>query len=120
MLPRVFVLWVIGLVTIVPFAIYRLLFTAGRDEYAFLLCVSLFWVFGFWSVVGPLIAAVRIRGVFKTLETMQTRDEFKNALNTQEAREVLVDLIATESHLPRFLVRIGYRWFLTRKPAASE
>ncbi len=120
MLPRVFLLWAIGLVTIVPFAIYRLLFTAGRDEYAFLISVSLFWVFGFWSVMGPLIAAIRIRGVFKALETAQTRDEFRNALDAPEAREVLVDLIASENHLPKFLVRMGYRWFLNKKPATTK
>lgn len=120
MLLRVSLLWVFGLVTIVPFAIYRLLFTAGRDEYAFLIVIPLFWVFGFWSVVGPLIATIRIRRLFKTLEKAQTREDFRNALDTPEARDVIVDLIATENHLPKFLVRWGYRWFLNKKLAATK
>ena len=36
-----------------------LLFQAQPDEYAFLIVFPLFWIFGFWGVVGPLFAAVR-------------------------------------------------------------
>jgi hypothetical protein len=54
---------------IVPYAIYRLLFDATREEYAFLIVVPLFWIFGFWGVVGPLLAVVRVRRLFQALET---------------------------------------------------
>jgi hypothetical protein len=32
------------------------LFQVGRNEYAFYIVLPLFWVFGFWGVVGTLLA----------------------------------------------------------------
>jgi hypothetical protein len=58
-----------GGLVIVPHAIYRLLFDATREEYAFLIVVPLFWILSFWGVVGPLLVVVRVRRLFQALET---------------------------------------------------
>ena len=50
-------LWVAGLVTIVPYGTYYLLFHAERDQYALLITLVLFWIFGYWGVVGPVLGA---------------------------------------------------------------
>jgi len=42
MLRNVTLLWIFGLVTIVPLGLHHLFDTAGRDEYAFLITIILF------------------------------------------------------------------------------
>jgi hypothetical protein len=68
MLTKAIVVWVVGLLTAVPYGAYYLLFEAQRDEYALLITLLLFWVFGYWGVVGPLIAAIKVRKVFRAIE----------------------------------------------------
>mgnify|MGYP001104034740 CR=1 FL=1 len=46
-------LWIVGLVTIVPYGTYYLLFHAERDRYALLITPVLFWNFGYWGSRGP-------------------------------------------------------------------
>jgi hypothetical protein len=48
--------WVVGLLTAVPYAAYHLWFYAPREQYALLITFILFWIFGYWGVVGPLLA----------------------------------------------------------------
>lgn len=105
MLLRAALLWILGLVTIVPWALYRLLFVAQRDEYAFLIVLPLFWVFGFWGVVGPIITALKIRSLLRALESAQSHDDLKRALNDPDTREAAIELLASENCLPKFLVR---------------
>lgn len=114
MLLRVSLLWIFGLVTIVPLALYRLFFNAERDEYAFLITIGLFWVFGFWSVVGPLITAVKIRSVFLALEKAPSEEEFRRTLLAPESRELAIDVIASENHLPKFFVRMVFTRLLVK------
>jgi hypothetical protein len=105
MIRRVTILWVLGLLTIVPCGIYYLLFYAQRDEYVFLITAVLFWIFGFWGVVGPILSAIKIRRVFRAIEMAQSKERLKEILNSQEAQDVAIDLIASENRIPRFLVK---------------
>jgi hypothetical protein len=105
---RIFMLWVIGALLIVPYAIYRLLSDATRDEYAFLIVVPLFWIFGFWGVVAPLLMAVRVRRLFRALETAGSAPAVRDALENNEAEGIVVDLIARENGLPKFVARRLY------------
>ena len=120
MMLRIFILWMIGLCTIVPYSIYQLLFYAQSDEYAFLIVVPLFWIFGFWGVVGPLIAVVRIRRLMNALESAGSMDEIRLAYERNDGEAVIVDLIATENHLPKFLARIVYKYALRHLQARSS
>lgn len=105
---RITVLWVLGIVFLVPYAIYRLLFVAQPDEYAFLIVFPLFWVFGFWGVAGPIFAAVKGHRMIRALERAQDAGSLVEAFDAHEGDEVLIELIATENRLPRWLARRIY------------
>lgn len=102
---RIVMLWVAGLVTVVPYGVYTLLFHAERQDYALLITLVLFWIFGFWGVVGPLLAAARLRKIFKALELARDPEQVKEILASAEAKEAAVDLVASENRIPRFLAR---------------
>jgi len=117
---RVVLLWVVGLLTIVPYGTYHLLFHARPDEYALLVTLVLFWIFGFWGVVGPLLAAANVRRVMRAIEAAQSRGRLVEALRSADTREAAIDLIASENRIPRFLARRVYRLLASRLSAAGE
>jgi hypothetical protein len=114
MLRNVTLLWIFGLVTIVPYGLYHLFYAAGRDEYAFLITIVLFWIFGFWGVVGPLISAYKVRQIFKAIELAADGNELKRILQSGDAEETAIDLIAAENRIPKFLARKVLRYALRR------
>jgi hypothetical protein len=114
------ILWVVGLLTAVPYATYYLLFEAPRDQYALLITAILFWVFGYWSLVGPLLMLVKVRTVFRALETATSRHELEQALKSADARDVAIDLIASENRIPRFLAVRVYELLVRRFSAAAR
>jgi len=102
---RIVMLWVAGLVTVVPYGIYTLLFHAERENYALLITLVLFWIFGFWGVVGPLLAAQRAYRILKALELARDPEQVRTILASAEAKEAAIDLVASENRIPRFLAR---------------
>ena len=109
MILRITALWVLGIVILIPLSLYRLVFHAQPEEYAFLIVAPLFWVFGFWGVVGPLLAAQRIHRLMKALEKAQNAAQAKAAWDENDGDEAAVDLLASENRLPKFLARWLYR-----------
>ncbi|MGE0158740.1 MAG: hypothetical protein AB7T31_04960 [Gemmatimonadales bacterium] len=103
MVAKAFVVWVVGLVTLVPYGVYYLFAEASRDQYALLITLVLFWIFGYWSLVTPVIMALRMRAVLRTIELARSREDLQRALSSPAARDVAVDLIASENRIPRFL-----------------
>ena len=97
--------WIAGLVLLVPCALYRLLFIAGPEEYAFLIVFPLFWVFGYWGVVGPLLAVTKAHRLIRALESARDSDALRRAFDATEGDEVVIDLIAPENRIPRWLAR---------------
>ena len=77
------------------------------------------WIFGYWGVVGPLLAAITTRRVFRAIEQASSRDELLRALRSDEARDAAIDLIASEHGIPRFVAARIYRWLLRRLPPAA-
>lgn len=108
MLAKAVVIWVVGLLTVVPYGTYYSLFEAQRDEYALLVTLVLFWIFGFWGVVGPTLAAIKVRRVFHAIDRVRSKDDLLTTLRSPEARDVAIDLIASENHIPRFLAARVY------------
>ena len=106
---RAILLWVIGLVTLVPYGIYYLLFAASRDQYALLITSILFWIFGYWGVAGPLLMALKVRSVFRAIESAGSKDELERALQSPDTKDIAIDLIARENHIPRFVAARVYR-----------
>jgi hypothetical protein len=119
MLAKAVALWVVGLVTLVPYATYYLFVYAPRDQYALLITSLLFWIFGYWGVVGPFLAALKVRRVFRTIERAAPRKELENALRSEDAREVAIDLIASENRIPRFLAARVFRLLVNGLSAAA-
>ena len=96
-------LWIAGLLTLVPWATWYLLFSAPRTQYALLITFVLFWIFGYWGVVGPILALVKVRAVFRAMEGATSRAELAEVLQSAETRDVVIAQIATDNHIPRFL-----------------
>jgi len=110
-LSRATVVWIFGLVTLVPYGIYYLLYHAERDQYALLISLLLFWIFGFWGVVGPLIGALKVRAVFRAIEQAQKKGNLIEVLRSQQTEDAVIELIALENKIPRFLARKVYKLF---------
>jgi hypothetical protein len=120
MLVKATLLWVVGLFTFVPYGTYYLFFEAPRDQYGLLITSILFWIFGYWSLAGPLIMAVKVRRVFRAIESAGSREQLERALKSPEARDVAIDLIATENHIPRFLASRVYQLLTDRIASRRE
>jgi hypothetical protein len=103
MLAKAILIWIVGLITFVPYGTYYLLYEAPREHYAILITSILFWIFGYWGVAGPLLMMLKVRSVFRAVESAQSRRELERALQSPDAREVAIDLIARENRIPRFL-----------------
>ena len=108
------VLWGIGLVTLVPYGIYYLFFEASKDQYAWLITVLLFWILGYWSLIGPLLMASKVRSVFRAIESARSKEDIEKMLKDPEAKDVVVDFIARENRMPRFLASRVYSLLVTR------
>lgn len=107
-------LWIVGLFTLVPYATWYLLFEASRDQYALLITLVLFWLFGYWGVAGPIIAAVRVRKFFRALESIGSKQELQALMRRGDSEDAIVDLIATDNGLPRFVARRMYHYLRRR------
>ena len=103
MLRKATALWIVGLITGVPWATWHLLFRAPRDQYALLITFVLFWIFGYWGIAGPLISLVKVRTVFRAIEQATSREEIVAILRSDAARNVAIDHIATEYRIPKFI-----------------
>lgn len=103
MLLKAAVLWVAGLLTIVPYATYYLFVHAQRDQYALLITLVLFWIFGYWGIAGPILALVKVRKVFSAIQAAQSKGQLMEMLRGKDAHDVAIDFIAAEYRIPRFL-----------------
>lgn len=117
---RAMVVWIAGLLTIVPYTIYYLFMRADRDQYALLITLVLFWIFGYWGVVGPILATLKVRAVLEAIERAQTQDRVAEVLRSGEARDVAIDFIASEHRIPRFLADRVYRHVADRLAASMN
>lgn len=120
MILRAALVWLLGLVTLVPWAAHRLVVHAGRDEYAFLVTLILFWIFGFWSLAGPLIGLVKARAVYRAILRASDEGAVLEALRRHDTRDVVVDAIASDNGIPRFLAARVYDRLLARLSAAAR
>ena len=120
MLVGAIAVWVVGLLTAVPYAAYHLWFYAPREQYALLITFILFWIFGYWGLVGPLLAIVKVRRVFRAIEGVKSKDDLMNALQSAETRDVAIGLIAADNHIPRFLARRVYGLLIAKGAEIAE
>jgi hypothetical protein len=100
--------WIVGLLTAVPWATWHLFFQAPREQYALLITFILFWIFGYWGLVGPIVSIVKVRSVMRALQAATSRDDFIATLRSPEARDVFIDHLAADNGIPKFLARKVY------------
>ena len=98
-------LWVIGLLTLVPYGTYYLFFEASREQYALLIVFILFWVFGYWGVAGPIISAVKVHSIMTALGNINSGDELRKLIQSEDSKQAAIDMIASENHIPRFMAK---------------
>jgi hypothetical protein len=103
MLRKATALWIVGLLTVVPYATWHLFFRAPREQYAALITFVLFWIFGYWGLIGPIVSIVKVRSVFRAIQQTRSREELVAVLRSEDARNVAIDHIASEYRIPRFL-----------------
>ncbi len=113
------IVWLIGLVTAVPLAAWHLLFEAPREQYALLIVFIIGWPFLYWPTVGPILMLLKLRSVYRGLQQVRSADDLRRKLAEGETEDVIVDLIARENRIPKFLARRVYRYLL-RTLAASD
>jgi hypothetical protein len=113
------IVWVVGLLSAVPYATYRLLFEAPREQYAALITFVLFWIFGYWSLVGPILTAAKVRRVLRAIERARSRAELVAILGDPETKSAAIDLIASENGIPRFVAAWVYRILASRLPTEA-
>ncbi len=101
--------WIVGLVTAVPVAVYALLFVAPRAYDVPLLAFVIGWVFFYWPIVGPALMAWRVWRLMRALDAATSGAQVEALLRSGESEEIAVDFIATEHGLPRWLARRIYR-----------
>jgi len=116
---RAVIVWVIGLVTAVPLAVYYLLFHAPREQYVLLIPFIVGWVFFYWPIIGPILSLLKLRAVYRGLRQIRSVNDLRRRLLEGEGESVLIDWIAQEYHIPKFLARRAYRRVL-RLVAASD
>lgn len=102
---RAFFIWILGLVTLVPYALWHLLFEAERSQYPFLITFIFAWVTGYYSVVLPMVAAWRVRKFIRFIQSASSADEIRRKFATPETREAFIISIARENGVPLFLAR---------------
>ena len=108
MMTRITIVWVTVLITAVPYSAYYLFFEASREEYALLITFILFWIFGFWAVVGPILSAIKVRNILKALENVRSNEQLREIVNAKESEESLIELIASENKIPKLLAKRLY------------
>lgn len=114
MIRRAAIIWIVGLLTVVPYATYYLFFEATKDQYAALIVFVLFWIFGYWGVVGPLLSALKIRAAFRAIERSREPGQLRELIQSEKSQDAVIDLIASENGIPKFLATRVYRLMLKR------
>lgn len=108
------IIWVAGLITLVPYSIWYLLFEANRDEYALFIVLTLFWIFGYWGVVGPLISAWKAHQFMNALDQVHNGEKLKRLMQSNESKETAIEMLATETGMPKFIARRLYKKLVIR------
>ncbi|MCH9672709.1 MAG: hypothetical protein K0U93_14825 [Gammaproteobacteria bacterium] len=105
---KLFAIWVCGLLTAVPAAIYHLLFHAERSEYAALIVFVGFWVFGFWGLVGSATAIIKTRRVYRALEHVRSPEQLKEFVHHDDTEAVAIEAMRTNAGIPQFIAKRLY------------
>ena len=108
MFKKAMLLWIVVLITGVPYATYYLFFEAPREQYAALITFVLFWIFGYWSLVGPLIGLLKFLKFKRAFENISSKEELIELIQNPETEDLAIDFIVRENGVPRFMAKWAY------------
>jgi hypothetical protein len=117
MMKKFLIIWLAGMLTLVPYSGWHLLFYAPKEQYPFLIAFILFWFFGYWSLAGPLITIIKLRSLYKKFETDGDR---KALLLNPDTHSAAVDIIASEVKIPRLIIKRIYPLLIKKAAARLE
>ncbi len=80
----------------------------------------LFWIFGFWGVVGPILSALKIHSIIQVLEKTNSGEDLKNLIQSSESQDVVIDTVTSENHVPRFIASRIYSLLIKRLSDADK
>jgi hypothetical protein len=115
----VFLLWVIGCVAVPAWSLSHVFSGTVTPENAALVIVLPFaWIFGYWGVVGPLLAAWKIWQLQSVLEEHCRRKAAGLDTSTTEGdvEDALTLLATQENPIPEKWARRLVRLLLARTP----
>lgn len=105
---KLVLIWILGMVTLVPATIYHMIFVA--ESLSFLAFgFVFFWVFGYWSVFVPMFKLYRVRKLYKKVST---REDFLEFVKNGESKEVVVTSLSNDSGIPEFILERIYDKFI--------
>lgn len=114
-----FLLWVIGCVAVPAWSLSHVIAGTVNSENAALVIVLPFaWIFGYWGVVGPLLAAWKIWQLQSVLEEHCRRKAAGLDTSTTEGdvEDALTLLATQENPIPEKWARRLVRLLLARTP----
>jgi len=98
-------IWLAGLASFVPVLAVRLIFWAPREEYPLLITLILFWLFGYWSIVGPAAVAWRLYRIVRALRQSAASRNTVQGPSPAELEGIGVALLEGDQGVPRPLAR---------------
>ncbi|MCF4097284.1 hypothetical protein [Maritalea mediterranea] len=103
-----FFLWLLELLTLVPYILWYLLFAAERSQYPLLITFIIVWITGYHAVVLPLIAMWRVRKFFKFLQEASSLETVRDRMSSPEKREAFITAFARENRIPKLIAKRIY------------
>lgn len=102
---KLFLIWLVVLLTLVPYASYYLLFKAEMSQYPILIIFILFWIFGYWAILSPLMSAYKVRRLIKQLQSVKSMAHLKELFEQSDTEDSVIQTIATENGITEFIAR---------------
>lgn len=99
--------YLLGLVTIVPYSLWHLLYHAPKEQYAFWMFLAIWWTFLFPPTVGALLTALTVLQVMRNIKRHRSLATLirESGLTGDD----LIALVARNVAIPKFVAKILVR-----------
>jgi hypothetical protein len=113
------VIYIAGIVLSAGLSIWYLLIDyAGKDWVALLLVMPFAWTFSYWPAVGSIMMILKVRRLQGHFEEVAGRARANDGKlvesDTQDLKDMAVEMAAKETGLPRFIARGIVRRYIAR------
>lgn len=91
---------------------------AGKDWVPLLIVMPFGWLLGFWPMAGSILMVFKIRRIQNSLDDMARRARANGGTlvesDRRELSDMAIEVISSETGLPRFLSRKAARYLISR------